>query len=304
MGDARHRDCLSSPPGEPWRRGAAGRGRAWPAPLARLPSVPRVRGRPPGPGCPAGRPPPVFRQSNETDRRVRARPAARGRSMRTGRHRSPSRANHSNRDRRDRPCMSGRPPHSRQPAARVSGCSGSARSMREAAGTPRCEARARCATTTCERRAEHAWHPVRGGSNRTASSAVRRRGNVRAHGRPRSRIPCSGSWRCAALRLARSGSRASHRVREWCDWGGLASLEAGGCRQRGECSPVVMIRSSTAADRPVPECRGAYLVDCRSHAVFMGFSVTSGARNTFVRDGLPLHFWSPARETQGTNRLS
>ena len=41
----------------------------------------------------------------------------------------------------DRPCMSGRPPHSRQPAARVSGCSGSARSMREAAGTPRCEAR-------------------------------------------------------------------------------------------------------------------------------------------------------------------
>ena len=48
MGDARHRDCLSSPPGEPWRRGAAGRGRAWPAPLARLPSVPRVRGRPPG----------------------------------------------------------------------------------------------------------------------------------------------------------------------------------------------------------------------------------------------------------------
>ena len=43
------------------------------------------------PGWPAGRPPPAFRQSNETDRRVRARPAARGRSMRTGgiaRHRA------------------------------------------------------------------------------------------------------------------------------------------------------------------------------------------------------------------------
>lgn len=65
-----------------------------------------------------------------------------------------------------------------------------------------------------------------------------------------------------------------------------------------------MIRSCTAAYRPVPECNDAYVVDCRSHAVFMGFSVTSGVRNTFVRDCLPLHSWSPVRETQGTNSLS
>ncbi|AYQ41417.1 hypothetical protein CVS37_25945 [Burkholderia lata] len=62
-----------------------------------------------------------------------------------------------------------------------------------------------------------------------------------------------------------------------------------------------MILSCKAADRPMPESGGACVVDRRSHAVFMKFSMTSGARNRFVRDGLPLHSWSAARETQGAS---
>jgi hypothetical protein len=62
-----------------------------------------------------------------------------------------------------------------------------------------------------------------------------------------------------------------------------------------------MILAGKAADRLVPESGGACVVDGRSHAVLMKFSMTSGARNTFVRGGLPLHFWSPTRETQGAS---
>ncbi|ORT87633.1 hypothetical protein B7G54_09075 [Burkholderia puraquae] len=62
-----------------------------------------------------------------------------------------------------------------------------------------------------------------------------------------------------------------------------------------------MILSCKAADRPVPESGGACVVDCRSHAVLMGLSVTSAAWNAFVRGGLPLHSWSSARETQGAS---
>ena len=253
MGDARHRDCLSSPPGEPWRRGAAGRGahgrrRSRDCRLSRGCAGGRQA------GWPAGRPPPAFRQSNETDRRVRARPAARGRSMRTGgiaRHRA----------RIIRTATGGiglACPVDHHIAANQQHECQDAQDRRG-----RC---ARLLERRVAKRARDARRPRVKGARRMRGircAGIESNGQFR---RPQTG-QCSSARKATkphslqrklavrrvsarAVRIARQSSR-ERMVR----LGGLASLEAGGRRQRGERSPVVMIRSSTAADRPVPECR-------------------------------------------------